>query len=166
MFPLRRLLENPLVLIFLSALYPAVFTASNNWFIYSKREIILLLVLTPILALAIGCLLYFIVFLLYKLLLYVLPRLQRHLSLRALREAGVTLFSCGTVFYLLQSTTEALLNNSSTLLILSFVGVTIVAFTLSRRLGLSPIVFFLFTLTVIASLQWAISLLLHFRQTF
>ena len=50
----RNIFNKPLFLILLSAIYPAVFMSSNNWFIIQKRELMVLLVFTPLIAITIG----------------------------------------------------------------------------------------------------------------
>ena len=65
----RPLLNNSFLQLVLAGLYPALFFASNNWFSYTKTQLALLIILTPLFALSSGVICYAILIILRKALL-------------------------------------------------------------------------------------------------
>lgn len=157
MFSLKKITSSPLLLVFLSGLYPAVFAASNNWFIYSKPEIIFLLVATPLIALGIAAILYVVLSQLSKWLHSSYPKLPILSPASNSLKIGAVLYSFLTIFYLLQITFFSIVGNSITILIAAFIAVNLIAMLTVKRHDYSLFMLLLVALISVSAIQWAYS---------
>jgi hypothetical protein len=147
MSSISKLMNNPLLLTYLAGIYPALFVASNNWFIYSNKDLLFLLLATPVIVMLIGILLYSLLFVSIP-----FPTIRRGIIVNTF----FTVYSCATIFFLLQTVNLSLIKN--TVILIVFQGLITIAFVfLVNKTGVWMFTSFICFLLFLACSQWAYS---------
>lgn len=108
---IRKLMDNPFVLVFVAGIYPAVFLMSNNWFVYSKQDFSILLTVTVVTVLSIAAVGYALVTIIRFFICSFVTTLRRDEIKLAVRNTFFTLYTCFILFFLLQSINASLIPN-------------------------------------------------------
>ncbi|MFC1736622.1 hypothetical protein ACFL1X_10940 [Candidatus Hydrogenedentota bacterium] len=99
---ITRSLNNPFLMFVLVGLYPPVFLASKNWFIYTGTQLCILVLLTSAVVLFLGAIFYSVCWGLLKIAARLLKQ-KVSLPQQLLLHGLATLFACITIVFLLQS---------------------------------------------------------------
>ena len=150
----RALLNNPLLTLALAGFYPALFLASNNWFLFTKIQLTTLLLFSPLFALGLGIICYAVLSISKK--VYFAIKQTEGFTIAKIRLRGdfFAIFSCLLIFFLLQRTHATLIPNKIILILALIIITSGVVFVVNKK-GIKPLNIFLLFLVVLTAIQWA-----------
>ena len=155
---LKRFFNSPYLLITIVGLYPALFFASNNWFMYQKDQLITLISFSPIFTFIIGIVTYSILYGIMKGAAYFWSYGRSLSWLLEFKTAIFIIYSCAVLFFLFQSVHREIITN--TYIVLFVVSlITFIIWMGVRKVGFAFINFPLVVVALISCFQWSISYL-------